>query len=78
MKIIEKVKKIGQKWKMPETLYIKKWMHPASQAAFLIQVFKCKEPECLQLHELTGRRIQKSVMNESSLQKQIWGHIELV
>ena len=42
MKIIEKIKKIGQKWKIPEALYLKKWMNPASQAAFLIQLFKCK------------------------------------
>lgn len=78
MKIIEKIKKIGQKWKMPETLYFKKWMHPASQASFLVQVFKCKEPECLQIHEIANKRIQKSVKDEINLQKQIWGYIDLV
>ena len=34
---------------MPEALYFKKWVYPASQAEFLIHLFKCKEPEYLQI-----------------------------
>ena len=42
MKAIEKIKKLGQKWRMPEAIYLKKWLNPGSQAEFLTQVFKCK------------------------------------
>ena len=44
MKIFEKTKKIGPKWKTPENLFFKKWTHTYSQGAFLLEVFRCKDP----------------------------------
>ena len=78
MKIFEKTKKIGPKWKTPENLYFKKWNHPHSQIIFLLELFECKDLEILYLHEIPNRRIQKSVKDCNSLQKQIWGYLELL
>lgn len=50
MKFFEKTKKMGQKWKVPENLFFKKWSHLPSQAAFLAEIFKCKEPEIFYLN----------------------------
>lgn len=78
MKAFEKTKKNNNKWKVPENIYLKKWTYPASQTLFLIQVFSCKEPDYLFLHEIQNRKIQKTARDGSSLQKQIWGHLDLV
>ena len=50
MKIFEKTRKLGPKWKTPENFYFKKWNNPYSQGAFLLELFKCKDLEVLYLH----------------------------
>lgn len=50
MKVFEKTKKIGQKWKVPENIYLKKWNNLYSQALFFIHIFSCKDPEALFLN----------------------------
>ena len=42
MKIFEKTRKICTKWKMPEQIFFKKWNNPATQAQFLLEVFRCR------------------------------------
>ena len=50
MKIFEKTRKLGPKWKTPENFYFKKWKNPYSKGAFLLELFKCKDLEVLYLH----------------------------
>lgn len=78
MRSLEKARKIGPKFKIPEAIFFKKWNHPQSQAHFLVYLFKCKEQEVLGLNEIANKRIQKSVKDCSSLSKQIWGYLDLV
>lgn len=63
---------------MPEHIFFKKWIHTASQAEFLIEIFKCKEPEVLHLQEIPNRRIQFETKETNKMQKQIWGYLDLV
>ena len=49
MKIFEKTRKVSSKWKMPEQLFFKKWAFPSSQAEFLLEVFRCREPDVLHI-----------------------------
>lgn len=44
MKAFEKSKKVGQKWKVPEQIYMKKWNNLSSQALFFVHLFTCKDP----------------------------------
>ena len=77
LKYFEKTKKL-QKWKTPENLFFKKWSHLSSQATFLCEVFKLKEPEILYFNEIPNKKIQKSVKDCASLRKQIWGYLDLL
>lgn len=48
-KYFQKAKKQGPKFKTPEILFFKKWNHPRSQLKFLLQIFKCQQPDILGL-----------------------------
>lgn len=78
MRNFERIRKQGNKFKIPDQIFFKKWNNPQSQANFLIQLLKCKEPEVIGLAELPNRRIQKSVKDCNVLVKQIWGYIDIV
>lgn len=78
MKAFEKTKKVGQKWKVSENIFFKKWNNPYSQANFLVHIFSCKDPDSLFLSDIQNKRIQKSVRDCNVLQKQIWGFVDLV
>ena len=46
LKILEKIRRQGgNKFKIPDQIFFKRWNNPLSQANFLIQLFRCKEPE---------------------------------
>lgn len=79
MKSLERIRKqTNNKFKMPEQIFFKRWNNPQSQANFLVQIYRCKEPEVLGLFELPNRKIQKSVKDCNSLAKQLWGYLDFV
>jgi hypothetical protein len=49
-KFFQKAKKQGPKYKTPEVLFFKKWNHPRSQLTFLLNVFKCDQPDIFTLN----------------------------
>ena len=62
LKILEKIRRQGgNKFKIPENIFFKKWNNGLSQANFLVQIFRCKEPEMIGLGEIQTRRVQKTV-----------------
>ena len=77
--ILEKIRRQGgNKFKIPEQIFFKKWNNPISQVNFLLQLFKCKEPELIGLGEMQNRRIQKTVKDCLNASKQMWGYLDLV
>lgn len=79
MKSLERIRKqTNNKFKIPENIFFKKWNNSHSQANFLVQLFRCKEPEVFGLFELPNKKIQKSVKDCNSLSKQLWGYLDLV
>jgi hypothetical protein len=78
MKIFERAKKQGPKFKIPENIFFKKWNNPQSQATFLVNLFKCKELEVIGFGDIPNRRIQKTAKDCNVLGKQIWGYLDLV
>lgn len=46
LRILEKVRKqAGNKFKIPDQIFFKRWNNPQSQAHFLLHIFKCSEPD---------------------------------
>lgn len=79
MSILEKIRRqAGNKFKIPDQIFFKRWNNPVSQAQFLLQIFKCREPDMIGLSEIPNRRLQKSVRDCPSAAKQLWGHLDLV
>ena len=54
MKLFEKAKKSGGKYKFADHIFFKKWNHLESQSTFLVNLFKCKELETIGLLGLNG------------------------
>jgi CCR4-NOT transcription complex subunit 1 len=84
-RFFQKAKKKGPKFKTPEILFFKKWNHPRSQLQFLLQVFKCQQPDLLGLSEISNKKVAKwladslkSSPNQYSLQVQMWGYLDMV
>jgi hypothetical protein len=45
MKGLERIRKqTNNKFKMPDQIFFKRWNNPQSQANFLVQIYRCKEP----------------------------------
>jgi hypothetical protein len=79
LRILEKIRRQGgNKFKIPEQIFFKRWNNPLSQANFLIQLFRCREPEMIGLGEMQNRRIQKTVKDCLNASKQMWGYLDLV
>lgn len=79
LRALEKIRRQGgNKFKIPDQIFFKRWNNPQSQAQFLLQIFRCKEPDLLGLSEIQNRRIQKSVKDCGIIAKQLWGHLDLV
>ena len=49
MRILERVRKQLNKFKIPEAIFFKPWNHPQSQAHFLMHLFRCNPPEAIGL-----------------------------
>ena len=49
-KFFQKAKKQGPKYKTPEVLFFKRWNHPRSQLVFLLNLFRCEQPDIFALN----------------------------
>ena len=79
LRILEKTRRQGgNKFKIPDQIFFKKWNYPLSQANFLVQLFRCREPELIGLGEIQTRRVQKTVKECLNASKQLWGFLDLV
>ncbi len=79
LRALERIRRqAGNKFKIPDQIFFKRWNNPQSQAQFLLQVFRCKEPDLIGLSEIQNRRLQKSVRDCGIIAKQLWGHLDLV
>lgn len=77
MRIFEKVKKFVKKWTMSDSIIFRIWAHPASQAEFLLYLFSCKEPDCLNFNEAQSKKSQGN-SKDTSVLREIWGCFELL
>jgi CCR4-NOT transcription complex subunit 1 len=84
-RFFQKAKKQGPKFKTPEILFFKKWNHPKSQLRFLMQVFRCEQPDLFGLAEISNKKTArwlteslKNSPNQHTLQTQMWGYLDMV
>ena len=51
MKYFDKIKRLIKKWTVNDSIFLRKWVHPESQAEFLLRLFSCKDHECFFFNE---------------------------